>query len=306
MPRVPASSQRQSQKSQARKGRPRNVVDAAASSDSDDDYFQVNGTQAASQSQTQSMTQAEKAAAKLTPELIERKVGELVQYLLIMEQRKIPVRRGDITKNILKEYRTILPHVLERAKRKLKSAFGLELVEILHKTGKTTIKMYILLNKIDAEKQGVFLDSSRDDPKVGLLITVLSIIFMSGGAVNEPVLWHTLKKLGIKQDEKNHEVFGDVKKLLTSEFASKQMYLDYSRIPNTDPAAYQFKWGIRAQTECTKRKVLDFVCQMYGNDMDVKTWKEQYREVLQSESTGDNDEDNSESSEKDESSDESD
>ncbi|XP_022104893.1 non-structural maintenance of chromosomes element 3 homolog [Acanthaster planci] len=288
MPRVPASSQRQSQ---GRRRRPREVVDAGGSSNSDDGDFEVNGTQATSQSQTQSLMQADKAAAKLTPELIERKVGELVQYLLIMEQRKIPVRRGDITKNVLKEYRNILPHVLERAKRKLKLAFGFEVIELLHKTGRSTTKMYILLNKIDAEKQGHFIDSSRDDPKVGLLITVLSIIFMSGGTVTEPVLWHTLKKLGIRQDEKNHEVFGDVKKLLTSEFASKQMYLDYTRIPNTDPPAYQFKWGLRAQTECTKRRVLEFVCKMYGNDMDMKTWKEQYREVLQSENADHGDDD---------------
>ena len=39
-----------------------------------------------SQQQTQSMTQAERAVAKLTPELIERKVSPSVMSLLVMTE----------------------------------------------------------------------------------------------------------------------------------------------------------------------------------------------------------------------------
>jgi hypothetical protein len=60
---------------------------------------------------------------------------------------------------------------------------------------------------------------------------------------------------------RTHEVFGDIKKLITQEFV-RQGYLEYIRQPATDPPAYDFKWGCRARSETTKKKVLDFVCQV--------------------------------------------
>ncbi|XP_033647674.1 non-structural maintenance of chromosomes element 3 homolog [Asterias rubens] len=307
MPRGAAgASQSQRQKSQPKKGRQKGraaVVESSSASSSGEEDMDASQ----SQQQTQSMTQAERAVAKLTPELIERKVGELVQYMLIMEQKKIPIKRGDITKHVLKaEYRKILPHVLDRTKRKLKMAFGLDLVELVHKTGKSSTKMYILLNRIETEAQGDFIDSSSEDPKVGLLLVILSLIFMNGGVLTEVVLWHTLEKLGLRQEEKNHELFGDLKKLVTSEFASKQLYLDYSKIPNTDPALYQFKWGLRANAEVTMRSVLEFVCKMYGDNTEMSTWKEQYREVLHSERSGSQTDEDEESASGSDESDESD
>ena len=58
-----------------------------------------------------------------------------------------------------------------------------------------------------------------------------------------------------------HEVFGDVKKLLMGEFV-RQGYLECSRVPTSDPPKYEYRWGVRAKHETTKRHVLDFVCQV--------------------------------------------
>ena len=55
-----------------------------------------------------------------------------------------------------------------------------------------------------------------------------------------------------------HEVFGDIKKLLTQELV-RQGYLDMTRQPNMDPPVTEFRWGQRAKLETSKRKVLDFV-----------------------------------------------
>ncbi len=79
----------------------------------------------------------------------------------------------------------------------LLQVYGLELVELQQSTGKTTKKQYILLNNISTEAQKNFVDSSSEDPKVGLLFIVLGLIFMHGGVVTEGIvsltLWPTLK-----------------------------------------------------------------------------------------------------------------
>ncbi|XP_002730906.1 non-structural maintenance of chromosomes element 3 homolog [Saccoglossus kowalevskii] len=166
---------------------------------------------------------------------------------------------------------------MERAKTKLKQVYGMEMAEVQH--GKQ--KAYILLNNLDMTGTEDYIDSSPDEPKMGLLMVVLSIIFMSGSVITEFSLWHSLKKLGIYKD-KSHEVFGDVKKLLTQEF-TRQTYLDYNRVLNSDPPSYQFQWGSRAHKEISKRSVLEFVTKMYGKEMQVDSWKSQYKEVLRSE-----------------------
>ncbi|XP_060679216.1 non-structural maintenance of chromosomes element 3 homolog [Hemiscyllium ocellatum] len=44
-------------------------------------------------SQSTSASQSQRSLDKLVPAVIDRKVSEVVQYLLIMEQRKVPVKR---------------------------------------------------------------------------------------------------------------------------------------------------------------------------------------------------------------------
>ncbi|XP_072344015.1 non-structural maintenance of chromosomes element 3 homolog [Scyliorhinus torazame] len=113
---------------------------------------------------------------------------------------------------------------------------------------------------------------------MGLLMVILSIIFMKGNVVKDSLLWHTLKKLRVDPSER-HADFGDVKKLITEEFV-KQKYLDYSRVLHTDPVEYEFRWGARATKETSKLKVLEFVAKMH-NDQDPKTWATQYKEAQQ-------------------------
>ena len=59
-----------------------------------------------------------------------------------------------------------------------------------------------------------------------------------------------------------HEVFGDIKKLLTQEFV-RQGYLEMTRQPNMDPPVTEFGWGQRAKLETSKRRVLEFVSKVW-------------------------------------------
>ena len=71
------------------------------------------------------------------------------------------------------------------------------------------------------------------------------------------LLYNTLSFFSSTQ----HEIFGDMKKLINKEFV-QQAYLESVRLPNSDPPSYDFKWGARAHMETSKRNVLDFVCQV--------------------------------------------
>ena len=77
--------------------------------DYDDDYR--GGTQSQATPATQSGTQS----AALTPSEINKKAKEVVKYLLLMDVKKVPVKRADIAKNVMKENARSLNTVLEKA-----------------------------------------------------------------------------------------------------------------------------------------------------------------------------------------------
>uniref|UniRef100_A0A4W5LKF6 MAGE domain-containing protein n=1 Tax=Hucho hucho TaxID=62062 RepID=A0A4W5LKF6_9TELE len=69
---------------------------------------------------------------------------------------------------------------------------------------------------------------SPSNPKTGLLFVILSIVFMKGGVVKENMVWNTLKKLRVDQGER-HDIFGDVKKVVTDEFVHENLSIPHRR-----------------------------------------------------------------------------
>ncbi|MEE6505751.1 hypothetical protein FKM82_005645 [Ascaphus truei] len=201
---------------------------------------------------TQTATQVQRNLEKRSPEQVNLKVSEVVQYLLVRDQKKLPIKRADIVKNVVKEYKDVYPEILIRAKKILQQVFGFQLEEIDTKT------------HVD---DGI--------AKLGLLTVILSLIFMKGNTAKESAIWETLRRLHIEPGSKNSD-FGDVKKLVTDEFV-RQKYLEYIRIPHTEPAEYEFRWGSRAYKETSKMKILEFVSKIQQKD--PKSWSSQYKEA---------------------------
>lgn len=199
-----------------------------------------------------------------------RKASQLIYLLLIREQSKIPVKRVNIVKYVMKENKTMFNNVLEIANNQLSKVFGLEIVEI----GEGSKRSYILRNKL-----GKQMVPYQNDAKRALLIIVLTLIFMSGNVIPDGTFWHALSKLGIEQGTKHPEL-GDVRKLIMTEFV-RQMYLDVTRTPGSDPPQYTIQWGPRACQETKKMKLLEFVTDIYGKS-DSAMWKSQYRDAADS------------------------
>ncbi|KAM8752612.1 melanoma-associated antigen D2-like isoform 2-T5 [Rhynchonycteris naso] len=203
--------------------------------------------------------------------LLQGRANELVKYLLSKDRTKIPIKRSDMLKDIIKEYTDVYPEIIERAGYSLEKVFGIQLKEI-----DKNDHLYILLSTLEPTDAGI-LGTTKDSPKLGLLMVLLSIIFMNGNRSSEAVIWEVLRKLGLRPGI-HHSLFGDVKKLITDEFV-KQKYLDYARVPNSNPPEYEFFWGLRSYYETSKMKVLKFACKVQKKD--PKEWAAQYREAME-------------------------
>lgn len=206
---------------------------------------------------------------------LERKASELVQYFLIADQKKIPIRKLDINNHVLKEHKKHFSVVVEKAREMLRNVFGADLLELDDKMK----GRYILVNRKHVVGSGNLdgIMCSEDEAiKLGLLFNILAIIYMNGDLISDTELWKILHKLGIDPDCR-HEMFGDVKKLVLDEFV-KQGYLEYVKQTNSDPPSYQFFWGQRARKELQKKDVLVHVSKIYGKE--PTEWKSLWQDCM--------------------------
>ncbi|XP_053437933.1 non-structural maintenance of chromosomes element 3 homolog [Nycticebus coucang] len=215
--------------------------------------------------------QAAPSVGPRTQKQLELKVAELVQFLLVKDQKKIPIKRTDILKHVVGDYKDIFPDLLKLASERLHYVFGYKLVELESKSN-----TYILVNTLEPVEADAEVRGDQGTPTTGLLMIVLGLIFMKGNTIKETEVWDFLRRLGVYPTKK-HLIFGDPKKLITEDFV-KQRYLEYRRIPHTDPVDYEFQWGPRTHLETSKMKVLKFVAKVHNQD--PKDWPAQYCEAL--------------------------
>lgn len=215
--------------------------------------------------------QATSATELWTQKQLELKVAELVQFLLIKDQRKIPIKRSGILKHVVRDYKDIFPDLLKMAAERLHYVFGYKLVELGPKSNS-----YILVNALEPVDEDGELRGYQGTPTSGLLMIILGLIFMNGHSIPESDVWDFLRRLGVYPTKK-HSVFGDPKKLITEDFV-RQRYLESRRIPHTDPVDCELQWGPRANLETSKMKVLKFVAKIHKQD--PKDWPTQYCEAL--------------------------
>ncbi|KAF1418834.1 hypothetical protein FQV23_0014206, partial [Spheniscus humboldti] len=204
--------------------------------------------------QTPTHSQVQRNLERRSQDQVNQKVSELVQFLLVKDQKKIPIKRADILKKVIREYKDVYSEIVNRAGRTLQQVFGLQLVEI-----DTKHHIYILTSNL-SRAEGENLRRDNQTAKLGLLIAILSFIFMKGNSAKDGAVWEFLRRLRVHPGER-HEVFGDVKKLVTEEFV-RQKYLEITPIPLTDPPEFKYQWGPRAAKETSKRDVLRFVAKV--------------------------------------------
>ncbi|KAM4815487.1 melanoma-associated antigen D4-like isoform 1-T2 [Thomomys bottae] len=201
--------------------------------------------------------------------LLQERANKLVKYLMIKDYKKIPIKRSDMLKDVIREYDEHFPEVIERATYTLEKKFGIHLKEIDKEE-----HLYILVCTRDSSAR--LLGKTKDTPRLGLLLVILGIIFMNGNRASEAVLWEALRKMGLRPGVR-HPFLGDLRKLITDDFV-KQKYLEYKKIPNSNTLEYEFTWGLRACHETSKMRVLRFIAQHQNRD--PREWKTHFLEAV--------------------------
>ncbi|XP_008585189.1 PREDICTED: melanoma-associated antigen B10-like [Galeopterus variegatus] len=186
---------------------------------------------------------------------VANKATMLVRYLLYKYERKEPVTKTDMLRNVIKTDKNHFPEILSRASRYLELIFGLDLKEV-----DPNRSLYVLINKLDLSCDARVNDKTGL-PKTGLLMTVLAVIFSKGNCATEEQIWEVLNMMRI-YDGVEHVIFGEPRKLLTEDLV-KENYLEYRQVPNSDPPSFEFLWGPRAYAETSKMKVLEFYSKIH-------------------------------------------
>ncbi|EGV97649.1 necdin [Cricetulus griseus] len=205
------------------------------------------------------------------PAQVVQKAHELMWYVLVKDQKRMVLWFPDMVKDVMGSYKKWCRSILRRTSLILARVFGLH----LRLTNIHTMEFALVKALSPAELDRVALNNRM--PMTGLLLMILSLIYVKGRGAREGAVWNVLHILGLRPWKK-HSTFGDVRKIITEEFV-QQNYLKYQLVPHSDPPEYEFFWGSRANREITKMQIMEFLARVFKKD--PQAWPSRYREALE-------------------------
>ena len=179
-----------------------------------------------------------------------------MEFLLEKYTKKEPIMYSALMKIVSRKYRQHFPEVLNTACEHVQLVFGLEMKEVHHRGN-----IYTLIRKLNLGGNDCLPDEGAL-PKSGLLMVLLGVIFMNGNRATEEEIWEFLSMLGIYAGRR-HCIFGEPRRLITKDLVQKE-YLNYRKVPKSDPPHYELLWGPRACAETSKMKVLEVLAKFHG------------------------------------------
>lgn len=205
------------------------------------------------------------------PAQVVQKAHELMWYVLVKDQKRMVLWFPDMVKEVMGSYKKWCRSILRRTSVILARVFGLH----LRLTNLHTMEFALVKALSPEELDRVALNNRM--PMTGLLLMILSLIYVKGRGAREGAVWNVLRILGLRPWKK-HSTFGDVRKIITEEFV-QQNYLKYQRVPHVEPPEYEFFWGSRANREITKMQIMEFLARVFKKD--PQAWPSRYREALE-------------------------
>ncbi|KAG3273061.1 melanoma-associated antigen 10 [Ictidomys tridecemlineatus] len=226
-----------------------------------------------SQEESSSTFQSSTDTEFLPRDPLEEKVTDLVHILILKYRLKEPITKVEMLRVVTKEYKHQFPVIFKKATKCLEVIFGIDVKET-----DTASHLYALVNSLNLTYDEI-LTNDQSMPKNGFLIIILGVIFIEGNCASEENIWEFLNMMGV-YDGKEHFIYGEPRKFITRDLVQEN-YLEYRRVPNSDPPYYEFLWGPRAKAETTKMKVLEFLAKVKGSDpISFSSW---YEEALREE-----------------------
>nr|XP_054106938.1 melanoma-associated antigen B6-like [Callithrix jacchus] len=179
---------------------------------------------------------------------LNRKARVLVQFLQEKFEKKEIILKADMLKRINRKYKVYLPEILKKTSNHLAVVFGVELKE-MDSSGES----YTLVSMLGLSSEGI-LSGVNGLAKSGILMSLLSFIFIRGNCAIEKEVWDFLSVLGI-YDGVVHSIYGEPRKIIMEDLVQDK-YLEYWQVCDGDPPCYGFLWGPRAHAETSKMSVL--------------------------------------------------
>jgi len=219
-------------------------------------------------------------------------VKDAIFHILAQECKRSLIKKPDIFNAIglAGHSQNIKGEILRAAVHDLKEVFGYDLKELEDPKDKKKKGHLILVNTIEEssdENLRHLKISDKEEAHLGLLTTVLSVIYMNNNAIKEDALFGFLENLGLcdgKDPTKNdHEDFGNIKNLIEKEWCQKHHYIHMEKDENSDPDQPHFiySWGERANVEVKKSEILKYVAEVY--DKNPREFTEQYDNICNEE-----------------------
>ncbi|KAM9180273.1 melanoma-associated antigen 10-like [Dugong dugon] len=227
----------------------------------------------AEEEESPSTAQASVGTESSPRDLLEEKVTDLVQLLLLKYQTRQPITKAEMLNTVIKRYKNQFAVIFKKACECLEMVFGINMKEV-----DPTIHSYVLVKSLDLTYDEVVING-QGMPKNGLLIIILGVIFLEGNCIPEEDIWEVLNIMGVYAGSE-HAIYGEPRQLITRDWVQEK-YLEYQQVPNSDPACYEFLWGPRAHAETSKMKVLEFLAKLNGTD--PSSFSPWYEEALRDE-----------------------
>lgn len=245
--------------------------------------LEVSSDEEPSQSQPATQLSQSQGAGVISDQDKKRLAGIVCNYLMVSDCKKIPAKRADIVKAILKDHGKHFKEVLAEANRIMEKVYGYKVVELEKKNQFIMVNTLMMNNNNDNDDLLLAPRTNSEAANIGLITAILAGIFMSGQVMQEGPLREYLKKLGIDIDsQEEHPTFGNITRYIHQDLV-RQQYLQINRITNVDPPSNEYRWGERAHKELSKKDILELVCKVYGNQTRPEDWVAQWKIVKKEE-----------------------
>ncbi|CAH6780285.1 melanoma-associated antigen B4 [Phodopus roborovskii] len=214
--------------------------------------------------------QAEAFNQPICKDALTKKASMLVEFLLEKFQKSEEFTDDDMLKVVNKKYKTQFSDILRKSSSRMEMIFGMRLKKI-----NPNSQSYAIVSKLGLSTAEI-LSGKRGLPKMGLLMTILGLIFTKGNRATEEEVWKFLSVLGVYAGRK-HLIFGEPRKLITKDLV-EQNYLEMHKMSEGKSSRYDFLWGSRAHVETSKMKVLEVWARI--NDTVPSFFPTPYEEAL--------------------------
>lgn len=227
----------------------------------------------------------------LSEETQDELVKRMIRLMICRNAQKRPVQRAELSKYIftnmpnIRSKQKVFAGTLSQSQNKLRSVFGMEMVEIQKQikqrstqmgksqsssqpTSSLGMKGYILVSVVAPELR---VEDKKMKAMMGFLTVVGSMILLEPGCrIEQEVLYRALGKIGVQVREKNgHKQLneGNVKELL-EKILPGQWYLERER----EEQQTFYTLGPRFRAEIEDKDLIEFVNAVYTGNGTRDAW----------------------------------